>query len=71
MANVPNLLSLSRMLATALVFVLILINDRGLMGKQVNGPVFNTITWLTVLGLVAVSLLLVPVTVLQQLNQGT
>jgi Mn2+/Fe2+ NRAMP family transporter len=54
------------LLPIILVFVLVLINDRDIMGKYTNGPVFNTITWLTVAGLVVVSLLLVPVTLLQQ-----
>ncbi len=41
------------------------------MGKYTNGPVFNVITWLTVIGLVLVSLLLVPVTILQKFAGGT
>jgi Mn2+/Fe2+ NRAMP family transporter len=31
-----------------LVFMLILINDRRIMGKHVNGPAFNVIAWVTV-----------------------
>lgn len=31
-----------------LIFMLKLINDKGLMGRYVNGPAFNTIAWLTV-----------------------
>lgn len=31
-----------------LIFMLFLINDRKLMGKFVNGPIFNTVAWLTV-----------------------
>ena len=59
------------LLPIILVFVLILINDRNLMGKYVNGRVFNVITWLTVIGLVVVSVLLVPVTIAQQFSGGT
>jgi Mn2+/Fe2+ NRAMP family transporter len=32
-----------------LVFMLLLINDKRLMGRFVNGPLFNTISWLTVI----------------------
>jgi Mn2+/Fe2+ NRAMP family transporter len=53
------------LLPVILVFVLVLVNDRELMGKYTNGTVFNIITWATVIGLVLVSLLLVPVTLLQ------
>jgi len=31
-----------------LIFMLLLINDRRLMGEYVNGPVFNTVAWATV-----------------------
>ncbi len=32
-----------------LIFMLLLINDRKLMGNYVNGPVFNVIAWVTVI----------------------
>jgi Mn2+/Fe2+ NRAMP family transporter len=35
-------------LPLVLVFMLLLINDRTLMGEHVNGPVFNLVAWLTV-----------------------
>lgn len=31
-----------------LIFILLLVNDRRLMGDRINGPVFNGIAWLTV-----------------------
>lgn len=31
-----------------LIFILLLVNDRRLMNDRINGPVFNTIAWLTV-----------------------
>jgi Mn2+/Fe2+ NRAMP family transporter len=31
-----------------LIFMLLLVNDKRLMGAYTNGPVFNTIAWITV-----------------------
>lgn len=56
------------LLPVILVFVLLLINDPAIMGRFTNGRVFNAVTWLTVVGLVLVSLLLIPVTIMQQLG---
>ncbi len=36
------------MLPILLVFIIILINNRRLMGKRVNGPLFNVLAWITV-----------------------
>ncbi len=41
-----------------LIFMLILINNRRLMGKFVNGPVFNCIAWITVVTMVLLTLLM-------------
>ena len=30
-----------------LIFMLVLINDKKLMGHYTNGPIFNTISWVT------------------------
>jgi len=54
------------LLPIILVFVLLIINDRAIMGRYTNGPIFNAISWITVIALTAVSLLLIPVTLLQQ-----
>jgi NRAMP (natural resistance-associated macrophage protein)-like metal ion transporter len=56
------------LLPIILIFVLIIVNDRSLMGSHVNGRAFNAVTVVTVIALVAVSLLLVPVTILQQVG---
>ncbi len=42
-----------------LIFMLFLINDKKLMGDHTNGPVFNTIAWVTSIVLIALTLLLV------------
>jgi len=45
-------------LPIVLVFMLILINDKKLMMGHTNGPVFNTIAWVTSLTLIGLTLLL-------------
>ena len=42
-----------------LIFMLLLINDKKLMGEHTNGPVFNTIAWVTSIVMIALTLLLV------------
>jgi NRAMP (natural resistance-associated macrophage protein)-like metal ion transporter len=41
-----------------LIFMLILINDKRLMGDFVNGPVFNTVAWATVVIVMGLTLLM-------------
>lgn len=41
-----------------LIFMLILINDGKLMGKYTNGPLFNTIAWITVVVMILLTLLM-------------
>jgi Mn2+/Fe2+ NRAMP family transporter len=38
-----------------LIAMLLLINDRRIMGKYVNGPVMNIVSWLTVFILIFIS----------------
>jgi NRAMP (natural resistance-associated macrophage protein)-like metal ion transporter len=47
------------LLPVVLIFMLILINDRKIMGNYVNGTIMNTISWVTVLVLICLSLALV------------
>lgn len=42
-----------------LIFMLLLINRKSLMGESVNGPVFNTIAWATTVVMIVLTLLLV------------
>ena len=41
-----------------LVFILLLVNDRALMGKYRNGPFFNVIAWVTVIVMISLTLLM-------------
>ena len=47
------------LLPVILVVMLILINDRRLMGKYINGRVFNLLAWITVVILILLALILV------------
>jgi Mn2+/Fe2+ NRAMP family transporter len=47
------------LLPFSLIFVLVLINRKSLMGDSVNGPVFNWIAWITVVSMIALTLVLV------------
>jgi Mn2+/Fe2+ NRAMP family transporter len=41
-----------------LIFMLLLINDKKLMGEHTNGPIFNAVAWLTSLVMIGLTLLL-------------
>ncbi|BCS54664.1 Nramp family divalent metal transporter [Geobacter sp. SVR] len=41
-----------------LIFMLLLINDKNLMGRYVNGPIFNIIAWLTVVIMIILTLVM-------------
>ncbi len=46
-----------------LIFMLILINNRRLMGRHKNGPVFNVISWVTVVTMIVLTLLMTAETI--------
>jgi Mn2+/Fe2+ NRAMP family transporter len=46
-------------LPPVLIFMLLLVNKRSLMGDQVNGPFFNWVAWVTTVVMVLLTLLLV------------
>jgi Mn2+/Fe2+ NRAMP family transporter len=41
-----------------LIFILVLINDKNLMGNMTNGPTFNTIAWLTVVIMIILTIIM-------------
>lgn len=53
------------LLPIILIAVLRLVNDRELMGRHVNGPIYNIAAWLTTLIVSASSLLLIIVTIIR------
>lgn len=52
------------MLPFLLLFMIRLVNDRTLMGRHVNGPVYNGLAWATVLAAIALTVVLLGMTVL-------
>jgi len=55
------------LLPVILIFMLIIINDREIMGKHVNGPVFNVMAWGIAVLLIVLTLLLLLTTVFPHL----
>ena len=51
------------LLPVILVFMLLLVNDRRLMGRYVNGPIFNAVAWATAAVLIVLTVLLTGTTV--------
>jgi len=50
------------LLPVILIFMMLLINDEKIMGKHVNGPVYNFISWVITGALILLSIILVIVT---------
>lgn len=57
-------------LAIVLVFILLLVNRRSLMGKHVNGPVFNVVAWAISIAMIVLTLVLAYVTILNPSAAG-
>jgi len=57
-------------LAVVLVFILLLVNRRDLMGEHVNGPAFNVLAWAISLAMIALTLVLVWQTILHPSSTG-
>lgn len=55
------------LLPVILIFMLLIINDREVMGKYVNGPVFNTVAWFTAGAVIVMTALLLVTTVFPDL----
>jgi Mn2+/Fe2+ NRAMP family transporter len=53
------------MLPFVLIFMLILVNNRDLMGDYVNGRIFNIISWVTVVIMITLTILMVITSFLQ------
>ena len=55
------------LLPFVLIFMLLLINDREIMGEHVNGPIFNTVAWGTAIALIIMTALLLVTTLVPTL----
>ena len=47
------------LLPIVLVFILLLVNRPEVMGKHVNGRIYNAVSWITVAGIILLTALLV------------
>ena len=47
-----------------LIFMMVLINDEKIMGAHTNGPVFNVIAWVTIVVVLALTIVLLGMTLL-------
>jgi Mn2+/Fe2+ NRAMP family transporter len=56
--NLPNVVG-GMLLPLILVLMILLCNDRRLLGRYVNGPIFNTIAWITTVVMTVLSALIV------------
>ena len=43
------------MLPFLLIFMMVIINDRRIMGEHVNGRIFNVIAWITIAAAIALT----------------
>ena len=68
--NLPNVVG-GMLLPLVLLLMLILCNDRHLMGRYVNGPIFNVIAWITTILMTVLTLLIIVSTVFPGLFAGS
>lgn len=68
--NLPNVVG-GMLLPLILVLMIILCNDRRLMGRYVNGRIFNTVVWLTTIVMTVLTLLIVLTTIFPGLFGGS
>jgi len=53
-----------------LVLMILLCNDRGLMGYYVNGRAYNTVAWVTTIVMTVLTFLIVETTIFPNLFSG-
>src|SRR5216684_6584023 len=56
--NLPNVVG-GMLLPVILVLMILLCNDRRLMGRYVNGPIFNSVAWVTTVVMTVLTLMIV------------
>ncbi|MEO8974040.1 MAG: divalent metal cation transporter [Ktedonobacteraceae bacterium] len=67
--NLPNVVG-GMLLPLILILIIILCNDRRLLGRYVNGPIFNVIAWITTIVMSILTLLIIVSTVFPQVFGG-
>jgi len=68
--NLPNVVG-GMLLPLILVLIILLCNDRRLMGRYVNGRIFNAIAWVTTIVMSVLTLLIILSTVFPRLFGGS
>jgi Mn2+/Fe2+ NRAMP family transporter len=61
--NLPNVVG-GMLLPVILVLMILLCNDRRLMGRYVNGPIFNGVAWVTTIVMTVLTLLIIWTTII-------
>ena len=67
--NLPNVVG-GMLLPLVLILMIILCNDRRLLGRYVNGPIFNVVAWLTTIIMSVLTLLIIISIVFPQVFGG-
>ena len=67
--NLPNVVG-GMLLPLILILMIILCNDRRLLGPYVNGPIFNVIAWFTTIVMSILTLLIIVSTIFPQVFGG-
>ena len=68
--NLPNVVG-GMLLPVVLVLMIRLCNDRRLMGRYTNGPIFNTVAWVTTIVMTVLTLLIILTTLFPGLFAGS
>ncbi len=67
--NLPNVVG-GMLLPLILILMIILCNDRRLLGRYINGPIFNIVAWFTTIVMSILTLLIIVSTVFPQVFGG-
>ena len=67
--NLPNVVG-GMLLPLILVLMILLCNDRRLLGRYINGPIFNTIAWITTIIMTVLTTLIILTTIAPNLFGG-
>lgn len=67
--NLPNVVG-GMLLPLILVLMIMLCNDRRLLGRYVNGPVFNTVAWITTIVMTFLTGMIILTTIFPHLSGG-
>ena len=67
--NLPNVVG-GMLLPLILVLMILLCNDRRLLGRYVNGPIFNTVAWITTIVMTFLTSMIILTTIFPHLFGG-